>query len=187
MLAAVQGLAIEHSVFMSAWGRSVYGDPCRECGYDWSVDVGDAIGLISGAPRRYAELIAGTDGTTRGAGLDWSSGAYVCHVVDNLRIWAERLAGTGSGSSVTIAPYDAELLAQARRYESITMECALWSLGKASVEWAEAVEIARRGDSTLLHPERGELTVRDVVSTNAHDAFHHAWDISRILGRSPAP
>jgi hypothetical protein len=164
----------------------VYGDPCRECGYDWSIGVDDAIALISETPRRYGELVGGARGTTRGAGLDWSIGAYVCHVVDNLRIWAERLAGIERGSRAEIAPYDADLLSQARRYESIAIEAALWSLGKASTEWAEAVAITRSRDLTLLHPERGELAVSDVIRTNAHDAFHHAWDISRILG-SPAP
>jgi hypothetical protein len=64
----------------------VYGDPCRACGYDWSIGVDDAIALISETPRRCEELAGGADGTTRGAGLDWSTGEYVCHVVDKLRI-----------------------------------------------------------------------------------------------------
>jgi hypothetical protein len=113
----------------------VYGDPCRECGYDWSIELAEAIRLVAETPRLYAELIGDTDGTARGPGLDWSTGAYVCHVGDNLRIWAERLAGAARGSSTKIAPYDSELLARARQYESIAVEAALWSLGRASFEW----------------------------------------------------
>jgi len=33
----------------------------------------------------------------------------------------------------------------------------------------------------LVHPERGEQTVLDVVGSNAHDAYHHRWDIERSL------
>jgi len=170
---------------VTAWGRAQYGDPCRECGYDWSLELEDAIRLVAETPSRYAELLDGTDGSTRGAGLDWSTRAYVCHVTDNLRIWAERLAGAARGSSAEIVPYDSDLLARARRYESIALEAALWSLGRASMEWVEAMEMARIDGSMLMHPDRGTLTVNDVVMTNAHDAFHHAWDISRILGAQP--
>jgi DinB family protein len=165
----------------------VYGDPCRECGYDWSIRAADAIRLIAEVPRRYAELLVGDPGTTRGAGLDWSTGAYVCHVVDNLRIWAERLAGSARGSSGEVVPYDAELLATARRYESVALEAALWSLASASIVWSEAVQMADHAGSTLVHPDRGELTATDVITTNAHDAYHHAWDLSRILGAPSAP
>jgi hypothetical protein len=84
-------------------------------------------------------------------------------------------------------PYDADLLAQARQYGSIGVEAALWSLGMASIEWAEAVEMSDAAGAMLVHPERGRLAVSDVMRTNAHDAHHHAWDISRILSAPVAP
>jgi hypothetical protein len=31
----------------------------------------------------------------------------------------------------------------------------------------------------FVHQERGEQTILDVARTNAHDAFHHGWDIGR--------
>ena len=34
---------------------------------------------------------------------------------------------------------------------------------------------------TLVHPERGEQTLIDVVRSNAHDAYHHGWDIKWSL------
>jgi hypothetical protein len=36
---------------------------------------------------------------------------------------------------------------------------------------------------TMIHPERGEISVRDVIRSNAHDATHHLWDIERSLER----
>jgi len=165
---------------MSDWGRGYYGDPCRECGYSWSIEVDDAVRLIQAVPERYAALIGEGDGSARGAGLEWSSGAYVCHVADNLRIWAERLVGAARGSSRPVAPYDADLLARARNYGAVPVEGALWSVRLAAAAWEEAVELGATGRVVLAHPERGPQTVSDVVRNNAHDAYHHAWDIERI-------
>jgi hypothetical protein len=33
----------------------------------------------------------------------------------------------------------------------------------------------------LQHPERGRQTVQDVALNNAHDAYHHAWDVERSI------
>ena len=165
---------------MSDWGRSVYGNPCRECGYEWSIDVNSAIQLVRLMPERYARLIGDGDGSRHGAGLEWSSGAYVCHVTDNLRIWAERLVGVTRGSDWPIAQYDSDLLARARNYESVALAGALWSFSSAVDAWMSAVAVAEAQGTVLWHPVRGPQTVRDVVRNNAHDAHHHAWDIERI-------
>jgi hypothetical protein len=165
---------------VSDWGRSVYGNPCRGCGYEWSIDVNDAIQLVRLIPERYARLIGDADGSRHGAGLDWSSGAYVCHVTDNLRIWAERLVAVTRGSDWPIAQYDSDLLARARNYEAVALEGALWSLSDSVSAWVSAVAGAEAHEVVLRHPERGLQTVSDVVRNNAHDAHHHAWDIERI-------
>ena len=68
------------------WGPGLYGDPCRECGYDWSIMPEDALALMAAIPARYAALLGNSDGSQRHLDLGWSAGAYVCHVADNLRI-----------------------------------------------------------------------------------------------------
>ncbi len=75
--------------------------------------------LIARVPVRYAELLADTDGSQRHPDLHWTAGAYVCHVTDNLRIWAERLAGAALGGSQQVPGYDENLLARARAYERV--------------------------------------------------------------------
>jgi hypothetical protein len=104
----------------------------------------------------------------------------VCHVTDNLRIWAERLVGAARGGVRAIAPYDASLLGRARSYESVALAGALWSLRDAAAAWMSAVQIAEAHDVVFDHPERGTQAVTDVVRSNAHDAHHHGWDIARI-------
>jgi hypothetical protein len=84
------------------WGAALYGDPCAECGYEWSLPRAKAVDLVAAIADRYAELLAGTDGRARHPDLEWYAGAYVCHVADNLRIWAERLAGAALGDATAV-------------------------------------------------------------------------------------
>ena len=167
---------------METWGAARYGDPCRECGFDWSLGHESAVALVAGIPARYTMLLSGRDGSARHPDLDWTAGGYVCHVTDNLRIWAERLAGAGLGGPAEVPGYDENLLARAREYNQVPVAGALWSLRSAAEAWAEAVALATREGVVLRHAGRGKQTVGDVARNNAHDAFHHAWDIHRSLG-----
>lgn len=171
---------------MSEWGRATYGDPCRECGYDWLISRDGAAEVVATVPARYAEVLAGRDGSQRHPDLSWSAGAYVCHVADNLRIWAERLAALALGATGPVAPYDENDLARARAYHAIPIEGALWSLGRAAADWTEAMAMAHERGVVLVHPERGEQDVLDVARMNAHDAHHHQWDILRSLSSAEA-
>ena len=58
---------------------------------------------------------------------------------------------------------------------------SLWSLGRSAIDYQDAVSEESSHDVVLVHPERGDMLLIDVVRANAHDAFHHAWDINRIL------
>lgn len=166
---------------MSEWGRATYGDPCRECGYEWSISQQDAIQLVMDMPAALRKLVAGKDVSVRHPDLSWSLLEYVCHVADNLRISAERLAGIAAGASREISSYDQDLLAVARNYSRVPIEGALWSLERATSDWKDAIEVASRAEVIVLHPERGDQSVLDVCLNNAHDAHHHRWDIERIL------
>jgi len=171
----VQGWPVE------SWGAALYGDPCRGCGFDWSISPDAAMGLVAGVPARYTGLLAHTDGSQRHPDLDWTAGAYVCHVSDNLRIWAERLAGAALGGSRQVPGYDENLLARARAYDRVPLAGALWSLQRAARDWQEAVHLALGRDVVLLHASSGEQRAADVVRNNAHDAHHHTWDIRRSM------
>ncbi len=166
---------------MNAWGIRVYGNPCRECGFDWSISVKAAAAIVAEIPGRYAGLLEGRDGSVRHPGLRWSVGAYVCHVGDNLRIWAERMWSSVEAGHVEIEAYDQDELASVRRYESIPLGTALWALSHAAAAWQEAFEAAVRREPTFSHPERGLISLTDLVQSNCHDAVHHEWDIRRSL------
>ncbi|HXQ75310.1 MAG TPA: DinB family protein [Acidimicrobiales bacterium] len=166
---------------MSEWARSTYGDPCRQCGFRWTITREEAVATVEATPAQLTTLLGGADGSERHPDLTWSVAGYVCHVGDNLRIWAERLAALASGDGRNVARYDQDLLARARHYDEIALAGALWSLGRAAGDWADAVALADRAGGTLVHPDRGEQSVLDVVRSNAHDAWHHRWDIARTI------
>jgi hypothetical protein len=176
-----------HNRWVSEWGASVYGDPCAACGFSWTVGVGDAIVLVARVPANYGRDLVGASGTEQHPELDWSVSAYVSHVADNLRIWAERLVGIAAGAPLEVAGYDENALAEARGYQRIPLQSALWSLSRSVAGWQYAVGQTRRTGVVLVHPERGGQTLADVVLSNAHDAVHHRWDIDRSLRADPGP
>lgn len=163
------------------WGASLYGNPCRDCGFDWSLTAGEAITLVSGLPAEFSDALEGRRGNERHPELGWTSAGYVSHVTDNLRIWAERLAGAGRGEAVDVPGYDPDLLARARRYDEIASAAALWSLQGAVTAWIDALSSALDRHVVLRHAARGIQRAEDVARNNAHDAAHHLWDVRRIL------
>lgn len=126
--------------------------------------------------------LAGSDGTARNPELSWDARSYVCHVGDNLRIWAERLVAAAQVPDMRIGAYDGDLLATARNYRAIPLAGALWSLRLAVDEWLSAVNTVGSGGVELLHPMRGRLRLVDAMSTNAHNSYHHVFDVRRIIG-----
>jgi hypothetical protein len=141
----------------------------------------DAMALVDAVPAQLAGLLGDADGRQRHPDLTWPVVAYVCHVGDNLRIWAERLAGLAAGDPRPVAPYDQDLLARARGYDEIALSGALWSLARAAQDWTVAVGLADDAGITLVHRQRGEHGLLDVVRSNAHDAGHHCWDIRTTI------
>jgi hypothetical protein len=92
---------------MEKWGAELYGDPCRGCGFGWTLMPEDAVVSVRSMPDRYADRLRTATGRERHPDLAWSPPAYVSHVTDNLRIWAERLAGGYLAGAVDVAGYDA--------------------------------------------------------------------------------
>ena len=169
---------------MTTWGAGFYGDPCRECGYAWTISPEDATALILDAPRRFTELLDGADGSVRHRDLTWSVKAYVSHVADNLRGWAERIrSGTAAGQTL-LRPVDPDAMAAIRGYEHMSLETALWSLQHSANIWADAIAGAGGSDLEFTHPTRGQQSLAELVLTVAHDTAHHEWDIRRSLAGS---
>jgi hypothetical protein len=163
------------------WGSPLYGNPCRECDFNWDLSAADAVSLVRQLPELYAARLDGASGRETCPDLAWSVSAYVNHVSDNLRIWSERLAGARLSGERRVAGYDQDLLGVARRYDKINLHAALWSLDWAVQEWSDSISLALAAGTELRHSDRGRQSAEDVARNNAHDASHHLWDIGRII------
>jgi hypothetical protein len=166
---------------MEAWGSPLYGDPCRACGFAWSLSQADAIKMVEGAPERLASQLAATDGRTRHPDLGWSASGYVAHIADNLRIWSEQLGGVLAGGDPHVPGYDEKLLAEARHYNDIPLASTLWAVRRSVADWVPTMTAALAGEVVLLHAGRGAHSAAEIVMSNTHDLYHHEWDISRTL------
>ncbi len=163
------------------WGAPLYGDPCRECAFTWAAGQAASISLMCSLPDSIEELVVGATGTERLPDLGWNVSGYIAHMTDNTRIWAERLIAVARGADAHVVPYDPDLLAESRHYNEVALEGAIWSFRIAVEAWSSAVDEAVPAGVVMLHSVRGAMELSDVVASNAHDAFHHSWDLSRIL------
>lgn len=165
---------------MEAWGAALYGDPCRECGFDWSIGAADAIAWVSTFDGRLAEATANARGDERRPSGGWSVTEYTAHIGDNLRQWAERVQGARLDGRTELAGYDPDELAAARGYADLTLGAASWSACQAALLWVSVLEPAVTEGVSLRHATRGPQRAEDVARNNCHDAYHHLWDIQTI-------
>jgi hypothetical protein len=166
---------------MNEFLRVAYGDPCRDCGFDWSVEPATCLAIVSTAPARFRTLLAGHAGQKAHATLQWNATAYVVHVADVLRIWADRVAAAALGAPDPVVPYDEERLGDVRGYVSLPLSGALWSLERAVGDWQAAEHLTSSAVVRLTHPEQGSLPLDDVRRIMAHEIEHHAADLMLIV------
>ena len=88
-------------------------------------------------------------------------------MTDNTRIWSERLVAVARGADAHVVPYDPDLLAESRHYNEVALQGAQWSLRIAVDSWLNAVREADAASVVMLHSERGEMELHDVVASKA--------------------
>ena len=109
-----------------------------------------AEGALAEIPGRMRAALAGSDGTARHPDLTWTAAAYICHVGDNLRIYAERMAGAAAGAQAPITEYGQNELAGARRYNVVPSVTALWALERATGDCKRRSPYASHKPRSLL-------------------------------------
>lgn len=103
---------------------------------------------------------------------------YVWHLVDVLRIGAERLLTLKHDPDRGIACWDENALAEDRRYQQLSPGVGLIVLRPASREWVQAA-LAAPATAEVSHPEFGTLGAVEIIRRNAHEVHHHLMDINR--------
>lgn len=165
---------------VETWGAAHYGNPCRECSFDWSIDANQAIRWVGGLPGRLPVAEEPGVAALRRPSGGWTVGEYVGHIGDNLRQWSERIQCARLSGMVEVESYDQDELVRARQHAALSLEAVLWATGRAAADWVGVVESAVREGVVLHHRLRGVQRASDIARNNCHDAWHHLWDIAQI-------
>src|SRR5215468_10521742 len=151
---------------------------CAECGFNWQMTRQNAIELVAQVPGAAAAAMTGINDPTQRTGRRWSAAMYVWHLVDVLRIGAERLLTLTHDPERGITCWDENALAEARRYEQLSLAVGLIVLGAAAREWSGAAQAAP-SEAEVRHPQFGSLGALEIIRRNAHEVRHHLMDINR--------
>ena len=172
----------------NSWWIAEWGNPCRECGFDWSQSPETAIAAVEALPDEFDALLAGRTGGEQAPDATWSAKAYVFHVADNLRIFAERLEGVFAGGPTTLAAYDQDELAAARNYDAMSLQSALWSVRTATVTWAAAAaRITPPSHHLSARRARRVERGRDHARSGARRLAPPTRDVTRAVANSATP
>jgi hypothetical protein len=153
---------------------------CAECGFDWNLARPDAIELVGHVPDAAAAAIARLPDPSHRHGAPWSATMYLWHLVDVLRIGAERLLTLTHDPERGITCWDENALAEARRYEQLSPAVGLIVLRSAARDWSAAAQAAP-AEAEVRHPQFGVLGAVEIIRRNAHEVHHHLMDIHRSL------
>ncbi len=147
---------------MELWGAQLFGDPCRDCGFDWSITAPLALAFIEQMPLRDRPSPCNAPATS---GLPPPPGVFqgTCATLPTtLEFWPSGLQGTFRSNDREISGHDPDDLATARRYESIPLSSALWSLEISCNAWVETLKSALNQQVELRHSFRGLQRAEDI-------------------------
>jgi hypothetical protein len=169
----------------SSWARPE--GTCAECEFDWALSSYEV--LVGQCVRNVAVFGAVLSRIDPAAAVEpglWSASRYVWHTVDVLRFGTERLWTVSVDPSFGVPEWDENVVADVRRYDSLSPIVGLVALIAAADAWRTAALEAPHDVSTP-HPEAGAICAFDIVQRNAHEVCHHLWDVQRALPAQPAP
>ena len=112
----------------------------------------------------------------------WSAREIVCHLADCEVVFAFRLRQTLAEDRHVVQPFDQDLWA--RRYAGYGVEAALATFS-AVRQWnlalARSFTAADRA-RPVNHPERGDMTLANIVETMGGHDRNHLKQLEEILG-----
>lgn len=150
---------------------------CSECGFAWDLSYDDAVLIVGSAPLWCAKAFENAAFPSPPADV-WSATEYLWHIVDVLRIGAERLWAIELDPAIGATPFDENALARVRSYDKQSRAVGLRALRKAADEVVSAARTAPRG-ARLEHPPLGHIGADDIVRRLAHEVVHHVMDVRR--------
>jgi uncharacterized damage-inducible protein DinB len=146
----------------------------------------DELAVLRDTPERLVTLVAGLDParlTRPAAAGKWSVRDIVCHLADTEIVFAFRLRQTVAESHHVIQPFDQDAWAASyARLESADALRAFAALRMWNLAFLGAV-LPTAHDRPVTHPERGTMTLQDIVETMAGHDLNHRQQIEMLATR----
>jgi hypothetical protein len=178
-------MAHERSPFLTGALAWIYDgntpEICPTCDWNWSIPPDEALEAIADAPGRYAELLRGRDGMARAADGGWNATAYLWHLTDLARSWAERWVQVEAMPGSQLVGWDPDVLAEARNYRALPTAAAEWALGDAVSSFVEQCDQVGFG-AVFEHGDWGRGSVADAIRWLGHEFVHHQLDVDARTG-----
>ena len=172
--------ATDRTPFLDGGLRWVYGDDppsvCEACGFDWAIDPADALAVIASSPHRFEAALAGRDGMVSQVDGSWNASAYLWHLTDLARSWAERWVQISDAPGSLLVGWDPDELAEVRGYRSLPTAAGLWAL-RAAVETLVEVTATVTFNTPFEHGDWGMGDVGDGLRWLGHEFHHHEADV----------
>ncbi|HOD66607.1 MAG TPA: DinB family protein [candidate division Zixibacteria bacterium] len=168
--------------------------PGRKDNRPASAAVETLIGVYAAAPARLSGALAGlSDHELAARPIDdkWSIQEIVFHLADSELMAAARFRQAISGSHPTFAYYSQDIWAEKFDYRHADRRALEEAVDLFAALRAATTRLLRRlsGDQWALtghHPERGPLSVRQILETYANHGENHVKQIlerRRLLGK----
>lgn len=154
---------------------------CPACGFDWSIDPGSALTLIESTPDGLQAALAGKDGMKQPADGSWNATAYLWHLTDLARSWAERWVQICEMPGSRLVGWDPDELAEVRRYTTLPTSPALWAVRSAVETFVEVTALVTM-DTPFEHGDWGRGNVADGLRWLGHEFHHHTQDVASRAG-----
>ena len=146
----------------------------------------DCIAAISSFPGELKASMAGArlDQPYRDGG--WTARQVVHHVADSHMNAYIRLKLALTEENPTIKPYDEAAWAELEDTKRVPPEVSLRLLEDIHARWSALLHGLTERDfaRTLVHPERGPLTVDHLLAIYAWHGPHHTAHVTRLKERS---
>jgi hypothetical protein len=170
----------DRTQFLQGGLEWIYGeDPpsrCPECEFAWDLDFDDTLKVIGDAPSQIAGQLDERDGMVAQPDGSWNATAYVWHLTDLARAWAERWVQIAHDPGSELIGFDPDELAAARNYRELPTAPGLWALREAVRMLLDATGLLSE-TAEFLHGDWGPGTVADAMRWLAHEFRHHEMDI----------
>lgn len=114
---------------------------------------------------------------------EWSAAFIIHHLADGELQFGVRYANTLAEDNPPIIPFDEEKFPSALRYHNRTVEASLNSLAATHAMNYEILKNATDADWKRIsaHPERGELTLADLVSMATNHTEGHIAQLKNTV------